>query len=296
MKRVKSIHKAALDWYAKHARSFPWRSQRDPYRILISEMMSQQTQISRVVGFYENWLQNFPTFSVLASASKQDVLREWSGLGYNSRALRLHSIAKIVVTDLDGKLPRSVDALLLLPGIGRYTAHAVVCCAYRKPVPVVDVNIQRVLSRVFFEVQSADEMLPDKEAWTIASAVLQKDDAFRWNQALMDIGALFCTARSPKCDACPLRKFCMSAGVPALTLPVAKKTKKEPAFHGMPRRVYRGKVLKMLQAGPMSEEDIAQRLWTEWGDAEYVWLRHVLAEMEKSELIVHRGVKIMIAG
>lgn len=295
MKHVKAIHTAALGWYSKNARKFSWRGERDPYRILISEMMSQQTQISRVIVFYEQWLRVFPTIEALAAASKREVLREWSGLGYNSRALRLRALAQIVAAEHDGKLPRTVEALLKLPGIGRYTAHALVCSAYRKPIPVVDVNIQRIFSRVFFDVHAANEMQPEKEAWAIAAKALPRRDVYRWNQSLMDIGALFCTARSPKCSVCPLAKFCMSADSPVFGLPSVKKKKTEPAFNGMPRRMYRGKILKMLHAGSMSEEEMAERLWTEFGDREFEWLRHVLAEMEKSKLIAYRGTKISIA-
>ncbi len=295
MKSVKSIQSAALCWYALHARSFPWRSERDPYRILLSEMMSQQTQISRVIGYYERWLRLFPTLSALALASKGDVLREWSGLGYNSRALRLHALAKTIVADHDGKLPRTVDALQALPGIGRYTASAIVCCAYRKAVPVVDVNIRRVFSRAFFHVHAADEMQTERDAWTIAATVLPDTHVFQWNQSLMDIGALFCTARAPKCGLCPLSHVCKSAGSPAFLSPVTKKKNIEPAFNGIPRRLYRGRILKLLHAGPMSEDDIAQRLWNEFGDGETEWLRHVLGQMEKSELISRRGKKISVA-
>jgi len=295
MKNVKSIHAAALGWYSVNARTFPWRSERNAYRILISEMMSQQTQISRVIGYYERWLAVFPTIPALAAASKTDVLREWSGLGYNSRALRLHALAKTVVEEHGGRLPRTVEALLRLPGIGRYTAHAVVCCAHRQAMPVVDVNIQRIFSRVFFEVETSDEMRSDKESWAIAASVLPADDAFRWNQSLMDIGALFCTARSPKCSQCPLRKFCLSAESPVFQVPVKKIRKSEPGFKGVPRRLFRGKILKLLHAGPMSEDDIAQRLWSEFGDDETAWLRHVLEQMEKGALISRRGRKISVA-
>jgi A/G-specific adenine glycosylase len=295
MKSVKSIHKAALTWYSQHARAFPWRPERDPYRVLLSEMMSQQTQISRVVGFYERWLEVFPTVTALASASKVDVLREWSGLGYNSRALRLHSLAKIVVAEHKGKMPRTVEALLELPGVGMYTAHALVCSAYRKAVPVVDVNIRRIFSRLFFEVAAPDEMQPESESWAIAARVLPEDEAYRWNQALMDIGALFCTARSPKCDRCPLHTMCMSACSPVFQTPAKKKKSNEPAFNGIPRRLFRGKILKLLHAGPMSEDDIAQRLWNDFGEEEAAWLSHVLGQMEKNELISRRGRKISIA-
>lgn len=295
MKNVNSIHKAALSWYATNARTFPWRTERDPYRIVISEMMSQQTQISRVIAYYERWLHVFPTVSVLASSTKSDVLREWSGLGYNSRALRLHAFAISIVEEHGGKIPCTVEALQLLPGIGRYTAHAIVCCAYRKSVPVVDVNIRRIFSRLFFDVHATDEIQCERDAWAIAAQVLPAVDVFRWNQALMDIGALFCTSRAPKCALCPLQKYCTSAGSPVFLVPVKKQKKTEPTFNGIPRRIYRGRILKLLHAGPMCEDDIAQRLWNECGDREKEWLRLVLIQMEENGLVTRQGKKIGVA-
>jgi A/G-specific adenine glycosylase len=298
MKKMTYLHTAVLRWYKLNARTFPWRPSRNSYRVLISEMMSQQTQISRVVDFYRRWLDAFPTIEALADASKADVLREWSGLGYNSRAVRLHALAKIVMNEHGGRLPRTVEALLRLPGVGRYTAHAVACAAYMQNVPVVDVNIRRVLSRVFTEAASAGDMVSEKDAWVLAEDALPRKNVYEWNQALMDIGAVICTARAPKCEACPIRSRCLSADAPAFKLPSAKKVKAakpEPAFNGVPRRLYRGKILKLLHAGAMTEADVLARLESEFGAQEPSWIRHVLDELEKSQLIVRRGKKISIA-
>ncbi|HLP16455.1 MAG TPA: A/G-specific adenine glycosylase [Bacteroidota bacterium] len=298
MKNLKSLHTAVLEWYKTNAREFPWRPSRDPYRVLISEMMSQQTQISRVVPFYTRWLKAFPTFKALASASKAVVLREWSGLGYNSRAIRLHALARIVTEDHHGRLPRSVEALLEFPGIGRYTAHAICCCAFLQNVPVVDVNIGRVLTRIFSEVSSASEMKPEKESWMLATSALPSTDVFEWNQGLMDIGATICTARSPKCALCPVRRYCKSADAPVFQMPALKNSaphKKEPSYNGVPRRLYRGKILKLLHAGAMTEADVSAKLEHEFGAQDEEWIRHVLDELEKSRLIVRRGKKVSIA-
>lgn len=298
MKNLKSLHTAVLAWYGLNARTFPWRPCSNAYRVLISEMMSQQTQISRVVAYYHRWLEAFPTIEALASASKADVLREWSGLGYNSRALRLHQLANIVTSEHKGSLPHTVESLLALPGIGRYTAHAVACAAYQDAVPVVDVNIRRVLTRVFSPVERPGEMKPEKEAWALAQSALPGHDVYEWNQALMDIGATICTSRAPKCPECPVRRYCLSAESPVFSLPPVKKGKKaahEPQYNGIPRRLYRGKILKLLHAGGLTEEEIASRLEAEFGTLDPAWISHVLDELVKSDLIVRQGNRVAIA-
>src|SRR6266700_6892192 len=143
------IHSRLLDWYAASGRDLPWRQSRDPYAILVAEVMLQQTQVDRVVPKWHAWLERFPTLADLARASRADAIRAWQGLGYDVRAVRLHSIATQVVADHGGELPRSVEALVHLKGVGRYTAGAVACFAYEQPVAMVDTNVRRVLSRVF---------------------------------------------------------------------------------------------------------------------------------------------------
>lgn len=169
-----AVHKKIFRWYTSHQRSFPWRTTRNPYRILLSEIMVQQTQVSRVVEYYHRWLKKFPTFSVLAKSSPSTVLREWSGLGYNSRALRFHQLAKLVSSTYHFRLPQSPDELLLLPGIGKYTAHAIACFAFNAHVPVVDVNIRRILTRYSKKISSASQTMNDNDAWKIAEEVLPK--------------------------------------------------------------------------------------------------------------------------
>ncbi len=182
-----------LAWYDANGRDLPWRRTRDPYAILVSEVMAQQTQVGRVVAYYERWLERWPTAAALAGASPADVLRAWVGLGYNSRALRLREAAAIVARD---GWPRDAEGLRALPGVGPYTAAAVASFAFGEPVAAVDTNVRRVAERLGAAPQ---DLLP-------------RDRSADWNQAAMELGAVFCTARRPRCGDCPAGPWCPSRG------------------------------------------------------------------------------------
>jgi A/G-specific adenine glycosylase len=226
------VHQALLEWYAQQARDLPWRRTRDPYAILVAEVMLQQTQVDRVIPKWHAWLERFPNLPALAGATRADAVRAWEGLGYNLRAVRLHSIACQAVAELGGQLPRSVDGLLRLKGIGRYTAGAVACFAYEQPVAMVDTNVRRVLSRVFGVEPSNVEAM--------AQSVIPGSHAYEWNQALMDLGAALCRARQPLCLVCPLLSEC---GGPRA---MARKTRPAGEFHGS-NRYFRGRILDELR-------------------------------------------------
>jgi len=194
------VQAALLEWFAREGRDLPWRSTRDPYAILVAEVMLQQTQVDRVVPKYHAWLERFPTLSDLAAASRADAIRAWQGLGYNRRAVRLHAIACQVVDECAGELPRSVEGLLRLTGVGHYTAGAVACFAYEQPVAMVDTNVRRVLSRVFCVEPGNVEAM--------AKSVIPEGGAWAWGQALMDLGATVCRAAQPLCLICPLLQDC----------------------------------------------------------------------------------------
>lgn len=285
---ITSIHRLLLRWYANHRRPFPWRKTRNPYAILLSEIMLQQTQADRVVVFYSRWLKQFPTINSLASASVSAVLRAWSGLGYNSRALRLHRLAAIVVRQHHSKIPDSIEALQQLPGVGRYTAHAVSCFAFGADVPIVDVNIRRILTRMSKKVRRADEMLVEQDAWNAAARFLPRSNVYDWNQALMDLGATRCTAQSPRCTECPLKTYCPSAHAPAFLVAVKKKRVSEPARKGIPRRLYRGRILKMLHRKRYSAQQIAAELWSTHTIFDRRWLQQVLTVMCDEGLLKKR--------
>ena len=198
-KSTQAFTRKLLRWYGRHARDLPWRRTRDPYRVIVSEFMLQQTQVSRVSQFYPRFLKRFPTVYDLARAKPKAVREAWEGLGYYARASNLHALAK-GLSATGYRLSDDPAELIKLPGVGRYTAGAVACFAYEKPVPAVDTNVKRVLERVFKK----------KDVWKLAGDIVPKNGkrAWRFNQALMELGALVCTARKPKCPKCPVRTEC----------------------------------------------------------------------------------------
>ena len=198
-----------LAWWSRAARDLPWRRTRDPYRVLVSEFMLQQTQVSRVAEYYPRFLQRFPNLEVLARARPRAVREAWEGLGYYARASNLHTLARVVSEDHDGTLPDHPDELIKLPGIGPYTAGAVASFAYEKPVPAVDTNAGRVIRRVFFG-SGERGAVPSRQVWDLARAIVPRNGkrAWKFNQAIMELGALICVARKPKCPQCPVRPVC----------------------------------------------------------------------------------------
>ncbi len=204
-----------LAWYAHTARDLPWRRTRDPYRVLVSEFMLQQTQVSRVREYYPRFLERFPDLEALASARPRAVREAWDGLGYYARAANLHALARVVSQDLDGTLPEDPQALLKLPGVGPYTAGAVASFAYEKPVPAVDTNVARVIRRVFFG-RATGKVQRVTQVWRLAAALVPRNGkrAWKFNQAIMELGALICVARKPKCEQCPVRPDCRAGRDP----------------------------------------------------------------------------------
>jgi A/G-specific adenine glycosylase len=281
------------EWYDEHRRELQWRTTADPYRILVSEVMLQQTQVSRVKVKLPLFLRTFPTLKSLARASAAEVVRAWSGMGYNNRAVRLRDLARVVVDRHRGTLPKDAPSLLGLPGIGPYTAHALLCFAFGKRVPLVDVNIRRVLSRVFGKMPSLDSTVTEKAAWALAAEVLPHD-AYTWNQALMDLGATVCTARHPLCAACPLRKSCLSATTLELARPVkrAPRVNAEPSYQGIPQRVWRGRAVEALrnvrERSSISLEELGRRLKPDFHEEEAAWLLSVITGLAKDGLVETR--------
>ncbi len=199
----------------------PWRRRRSPYRTLVSEFMLQQTQVDRVIPSFERFVARFPTIALLAAATPGDVLREWRGLGYNSRALRLHAIARVVVKDHHGRIPTQSAALRALPGIGSYTAAAIRIFAHGLPDAALDTNARRVLHRVGFGIEHPPRATPS-EIEALAHRLLPARRSYEWNSALMDLGGSICTARAPKCPICPLRRHCAASPIDATLLERAR--------------------------------------------------------------------------
>ena len=195
-----------LKWYGQNGRDLPWRKTSDPYKILVSEVMLQQTQVDRVIPKYHEFLQRYPTFKDLADAPADDVKKTWYPLGYNVRPLRLHSIACETVERYGGALPREQDELLSFKGIGRYTAGAIRSFAFNEDAPILDTNVTRVLHRVF--IGSGSPKSQKKLLWQLSEALIPKGKGYDFNQALMDFGAVLCSARDPYCLLCPMKDLC----------------------------------------------------------------------------------------
>ena len=197
-----------LAWYRRHGRDLPWRRTSDPYHILVSEVMLQQTQVDRVLPKYAEWLAAYPSLEALAAAPEEHVVTTWYPLGYNIRPRRLQSIAREAVTRFDGRLPDDEATLRSFKGIGAYTAGAVMSFAFGKRAAILDTNVARVLFRVFVGTGDPDSHAMERRLWDISRAVLPHKHVFDFNQALMDFGALTCTARNPRCLVCPFEKRC----------------------------------------------------------------------------------------
>jgi len=219
-----AFQRALLRWYALNRRDLPWRRTRDPYRIWISEIMLQQTRVAAVLEHYRLFLERFPNVRKLAAAPESAVLAAWSGLGYYRRARMLRQCAQKIVAEHLGHFPQTSQALQFLPGIGRYTAAAIASIAFAEPVAVVDGNVERVLQRL------AGKSLISKDMWQSAQSLLFKSRPADFNQALMEVGAIVCLPRQPKCDSCPIRKWCATKGEAPRTAPRQSQLRKEVWF------------------------------------------------------------------
>lgn len=207
------MQKQLLRWFDRHARNLPWRSRaarRNSYRIWVSEIMLQQTQVATVIPYYRRWLRLFPNLRSLARAKPAAVLKAWEGLGYYSRARNLHTAAREVVRRHSGRLPAERDALLVLPGIGRYTAGAILSIAFGHPEPLVDGNVARVLARLFGIRQNIKSSVGQKRLWKFAAALVPAKRPGIFNESLMELGATVCTPAQPRCDVCPVHVFCVA--------------------------------------------------------------------------------------
>lgn len=231
-----TITRPLLAWYRRAGRDLPWRRSRDPYHIWISEVMLQQTQVERVRDYFQRFLTRFPTVEDLAAAAEPDVLRAWEGLGYYRRARQLHAAAGQLVSRHGGVFPQTADELRQLPGIGRYTAAAIASIAFNQPEPIIEANSRRVLARLAGYDQPLARPRDEEPLWQVAAAMLPQRSAGRFNQALMDFGAIICTAAQPRCSVCPLAGACVAkqqqrvAEIPHLPAPRMIRRLKETAF------------------------------------------------------------------
>lgn len=248
-----------LDWFSRHQRSLPWRSDPTPYRVLVSEFMLQQTQVATALPYFERFVRAFPTLADLAAAELAAVLKQWEGLGYYARARRLHACARLLAAS-DGIIPAEAEALARLPGIGLYTAAAIASIAYGRPFPVVDGNVLRVRARLLADAADPSRAAVKKQVYQELLAIIrQVADPSAFNQALMEIGALVCQPRQPLCSSCPLRAACRAAadGNPT-AYPRRPARKTIPHVHVAVGLVLCGNRLLIMQRAP---EQMLGGLW-----------------------------------
>jgi A/G-specific adenine glycosylase len=212
-----------LAWYRAHGRDLPWRRTDDPYHILVSEVMLQQTQVDRVLPKYQEWLEKYPSLAALAEADEGEVTQTWRPLGYNIRPRRLHAIARESVARYGGALPSDEETLLSFKGIGAYTAGAIRSFAFRQRAAILDTNVARVLFRVFVTEGDVKAHATRKQLWAISEALVPHKHVFDFNQALMDLGATVCVARKPRCEACPMKRSCRSFA--SVSVPVRRRAR-----------------------------------------------------------------------
>jgi A/G-specific adenine glycosylase len=247
---LEEMQSAVLEWYAENARDLAFRRTADPWSVLVSEVIAQQTQAARAAEAWTRFIALFPTPTALAAASPAAVIRAWRGIGYNRRAVALRGAAIEIVNDHGGRVPDTYDELVRLPGIGPYTARAVLAIAFNRPVAALDTNIRRVLTRAFV----GDDDEPPRRFQALADGYVPAGRAATWTQALMDIGAAFCRARNPRCDACPLRASCAYAsrtGAIGDTGSAAQRSPRRPSpqFESTIRWL-RGRILDRLRDAP----------------------------------------------
>lgn len=260
-KQIITFQKHILDWYHHNQRDLPWRKTRAPYSILVSEVMSQQTQLSRVIPKYEAWIKKFPTVEKLATATISDVLHYWSGLGYNRRALHLKKTAEAIAEKYNGTFPQTEKELLMLPGIGKYTARAVLCFAFNQQIAVVDTNVRKVILTQL--LIGSEKKVSEQEIEEIATQLLPADKAYEWNQALMDYAAS--VLKNEK-------------------IPIPKQSK----FIGS-HRYYRGQILKqLLQKKKIAQHEVGLLIKKDYSEHEEEWLQKLLNELEHEGFILIR--------
>ncbi len=241
----KALRGHLAQWFAAHGRDLPWRRTRDPYAIMVSEFMLQQTQVATVIPYYERWLARFPDFPTLAAATEAEVLAQWQGLGYYSRARNLHRAAQHVVKDFGGALPADPQAIATLPGVGRYTAGAIASFAFDLPVAAIDGNIARVLARMLDLREPIDSTRGNTILWEAATALLPKSGGALHTSALMELGALLCTPAKPQCLLCPVRPHCRTRDPESL--PMKKPRRKTVALREDCAWIVRGRRILLEQ-------------------------------------------------
>lgn len=296
-RQLERIQNGLLAWFAANGRDLPWRRTRDPYHILVSEIMLQQIQVVRAIPFYLAFLERFPTVRALANAPLAEAIRVWGDLGRYKRVVSLHRTAKLIVEEHGGDVPSDPDVLRRLPGIGPYTAGAVACFAFGEDLGFVDTNMRRVLHRLFVGVDVPRPSATDAELARVAEAAVPPGHGWDWNQGLMDFGATFCTARRPACETCPVREHCRSS--PTIQAAIAAlprgSSRSAPAYrYEESNRFYRGRVLARLRDASVGERadegiplhELGGQVRAGFGEGDVPWLYGVVESLRKDGLAV----------
>jgi A/G-specific adenine glycosylase len=286
--KIDVVRAGLLAWWSANRRDLPWRHTRDPYRIMVSEIMLQQTQVDRVIPYYHRWFEVFPTVQDLAAAPTAEVIRLWAGLGYNRRAVNMQRTAQAVV-ERGGEYPATIQELLKLPGIGPYTAGAIACFAFEQDVPFIDTNMRRVLHRLFIGVDVPAPVASDKAITSLAAEVLPPGNGWNWNQGLIEFGALHCTARKPLCIVCPLQAECNA--YPEIQTAIVGNTKVARGRKQVPfeqtNRYFRGRIvdaLRVHQDDGIPLSDLGPLLRPEFGESDVPWLLEIVQGLERDGL------------
>lgn len=300
-----------LAWFATYGRDLPWRRTRDPYQILVAEIMLQQTQVERVIPKYAAFLAAFPHLEGLAAATAGEVIRHWAGLGYNRRAVNLQRTARALVEQYGGQFPREVALLRQLPGLGPYTAGAVACFAFEQDVVFVDTNMRRVLRRSHIGPDEATTLPPDRELLVLSAALLPSGQGWAWNQALIELGALRCRAKRPVCHQCPLQRTCrayaawrntdeallqnMAQGQAHPVAPLRRAAEGRATYRSSEpfvgsNRWYRGRFIDLLRAEPAQQSvalsTLGPRLREDFRPSDMPWLEQLAAGLARDGLIL----------
>ena len=286
-----------LKWYSVNQRTLPWRTHNSPYHVLVSEFMLQQTQVPRVMEKFKEFMEKFPTLQDLAKASKAELIEAWSGLGYNRRALLLHTFAQDVRDKYNGIIPRSKEQLQELPGMGPYTAGAILSFAYNLPEPAIDVNVRRIYLRLF---QGKDQGLPmskkeEAELYQLAKQTIPERKSAEFHGALMDFGSLVCTRNAPSCSSCPLQKDCaffpLYKSNKEKALFVMEK-RKEPGINEngkqIPNRIFRGRIVEFVrnnQGREISIADLGKTIKKDYRNKEEDWLLTLCKKLQDDGLL-----------
>jgi A/G-specific adenine glycosylase len=300
-----AIQQALLIWFGESGRDLPWRHTRDPYHILVAEVMLQQTQVDRVVPKYHAFLEKFPTLESLANAATAEVIRMWSGLGYNRRAVNMQRAARAVLDQYAGVFPKDTAALRALPGIGPYTAGAITCFAFEQDVAFMDTNIRRVVRRVF--IGPDGDAASEATLLTVAQAAVPSGKGWTWNQAIMELGALICTAATPACWRCPLRPYCrdyadrrtndeqiFEAAAATSEQPRMRRVaeRRETAYSGS-SRFYRGRIVETLRQQPsgipLTLDELGRRIKEDFSTGDHPWLRGLVEGLARDGLLLLEG-------